>query len=100
MIKQITDEYAAAVVDTRSRIYIKGGRTFLSLHIPQSYVAKAFVGHFGVGEVNTYAHESRKVFNTILLEGEDALEVLRRVQPHLLSGRRYDAAEMLKQHAL
>jgi hypothetical protein len=42
----------------------------LSMHIPHSRIARAFVEHFGVGEVATYEHPGTgKVFNEIVLEG-------------------------------
>ncbi len=94
--RHMSDEYAGAIVDTRGRIFHNSRGPVLSMHIPQTTIAKTFVKHFGVGEVDTYEHPaSGKVFNEIVLEGEDMLAVLRRVHPHLIS-RRFDADIILE----
>jgi hypothetical protein len=49
----------------------------MTLHIPQTNVAAAFVEPFGVGDFSSYEHaRTGKFFNVVELEGHEALKVL------------------------
>jgi hypothetical protein len=86
--KQMTDEYAAGVIDTRGKIHLnRGYNAAITLHLPQEEIAEALIEYFGGGMLSLYTppHDTRKRFHVVTFSGYKVPEVLSRVLPYLVS---------------
>jgi hypothetical protein len=85
---RITDEYAAAIVDTRSRIHF-GPELSMTMQIPQRDVAERLIEHWGCGEINSYRSPGNgRFYNHVTVKAPELMRVLESVKPHMVGRTR------------